>query len=330
MGETCFVRKGDMLLIPSTNHWDHCICDGEYDYDLCNKPDILTGLFYFTGETINYMPKTLKAAALMRRTQTLDPENGDLFINERMYNLSRATIDGAYPNGSIWKTYRDNEVVDIFNKVCPIGSGCGMIVIESWDTLKFVNDFNFRVENMSCVNSYYFSNSFEDMIATQGEAFALIESYYVCTLSLFDNIIYSVGISTGNASVGCSLIMFALFLLLGRYLRYTQGYRTGFDKAEEERERKEAGDILEEELDISPELAERLQKTEARVSRLVEVVRAQKKLIRELCNRQGIDLDSQSVQTVESKFQNQQRNKQLQAYLEEKLKTPGVDLQIKC
>ena len=54
-----------------------------------------------------------------------------------------------------------------------------------------------------------------------------------------ENIIFAVGISTGNASIICSLFMWVCFFFLGQYLRYTQNYTTGYADTEEQAEERE-------------------------------------------------------------------------------------------
>ena len=53
---------------------------------------------------------------------------------------------------------------------------------------------------------------------------------FSCIYDTFDNIVLSVGISTGNATVGTQIFMFFFTLLLGQYLRHFHGYRTNFDE----------------------------------------------------------------------------------------------------
>ena len=139
---------------------------------------------------------------------------------------------------------------DAFADICSTNI-CGMIVYESWTDgkatdLHFIylllsdvvvqftfsqspsilfplldinhrklNKFNFQLVEAACLSTFYSDDVFEDLLSSKDLAFQLVETYYECVLSFQDNIMYAVGISTGNASVGCSLVMFLSFLLLG-------------------------------------------------------------------------------------------------------------------
>ena len=238
VGASCFIRKGDTMLLPTVNHFNDCsdcevVMGNEDLLATCNEHNILVGLFYVPNESIDYFPVTAETASQFKKLLVND-DGSDNAFNIYAYDATKITIDGAFEDSRP----SDGDVIDIFNDLCP-NEDCSMIVFGSSGGSSIINMYHLQIPAMACKSTIYDAGHFDNIYSTFGNPLSLHERYQECHLELFDNLVFAVGISTGNASVFCSFIMCCLFFVLGRYLKHTIGYETGFaDTPEQAEERK--------------------------------------------------------------------------------------------
>lgn len=314
-GSTCFLRVGDVMIFPTTNHWERCDCAApNFNHYLCQQPDILTGLFFVNGEDFSNFPRTLDILGKIRAESNQESLNGDMYANNYFFNSSLGTITQAYPLNSVWRQYSPDQIKNYFREICFPDVNCSMIVVESWSSSQVINEYNFVVQKPACHASYYSNSSFNEMVANQKYAIHLSEAYYICTMRTEDNIVFSLGISIGNAGLGCAVLMFILFFFLGRYLKYTINYTTGFDR--------ELGEQGVESSEIAS-IRSKLDEMERLLRKQAQRIRDQKDIIMQLCSKTGIDIDipNDTLSTQTPKFR-MIENQMYQEYLESILKKP--------
>ena len=240
LGGSCFVRLGDAMLYPVVNHYEEDCADCSKinsDSQLrlsCNEPTIMVGLFYHPGENYSSYPLTIEAVSQFKKESATN-SNADILFNAHFYNSSRMTVDGATEGVN---RPSDSQVTSAFNTMCP-NTTCSMIVFKSSGGSHTINKHNLRIDYAACNNTLYKANTFDELLSTYSQSLTLRERYYECYFFLMENIIFAVGISTGNASIICSLFMWVCFFFLGQYLRYTQNYTTGYADTQEQAEQRE-------------------------------------------------------------------------------------------
>ena len=222
-GDYCFLRVGNMLLIPSIHHLKSCDCtdvtNNDDTRDECNKQNILTGLFYYADETYDAFPKTLDVATALIRGILDNPGNDD-YWNQLTYDLALAISNRAL------------DVNEKFDEVCP-DEQCSMVVItteEGYDSTAAINGYSFQLANGACTDSFYSESSFTDL--KRSIPFEFNERYKKCKLRWEDNWVNSVGISTGNASIMTQMFMFAVTFVIGQVLKHFFQYSTGFGSSD--------------------------------------------------------------------------------------------------
>ena len=230
----CLVRVGDQYLFPSINSYEDCndcssVLDNNILKENCNEQDILIALIFYPDEDVTSFPKTLKAISELK-TSTHISQQGiavDTYLNKQSYSSAKFTADGVLTSSSV----SSSDIANSYANVCASDS-CSMIVFRTVKyNRKSINEFGLEVPYGACNSSFYHENRFTELMANQ--PFVLNEEFMSCVFDIFDNLVLSVGISTGNATVGTQIFMFFFTLFLGQYLRWRHNYRTNFDVGRE-------------------------------------------------------------------------------------------------
>ena len=224
---TCFIQIGSMVLIPSLIHWykDECDCSVAYDdylETLCNQPIFLLSMYYSKNETLEYFPKTLEVAA--RNAFRLRTYDDDDYFNQLMWSTAYESMGGNQPD----YVANDTLLYNAYEELCP-NNTCSSIVFLFESFYRYnINDYDFDLLSASCSDFSYDIRRFQELNKTRSLALPLIQNYFTCYNTPFSAVTYAIGISTGNAGVAATAIMFIAYFVLGRYLFARFRYSTRF------------------------------------------------------------------------------------------------------
>lgn len=245
-GTSCFYREGNYIMFPAISHWYEDICNCStlpqneeyisFYKSKCSDLEVLLSFLLFPDETMNFFPLLLEIAADV--VYQLRQRGDDTYFNRKVHPVAHTIMGGDEEDYIFNSTTNRNN----FDTLCN-SNNCTLIVFNlniGFDAFKHdVNEFYFDIPYIACNNTAYVPSVFQELISTQPSAFTLQNEYFSCRPTETTIISYVFGVAVGNATLAASLIMFVYFFLLGRYLRYYKGYRTGivenFNKASSKR-----------------------------------------------------------------------------------------------
>jgi hypothetical protein len=192
--------------------------------------NLLLSYFYFVNETYDYFPQTVELAARAAKLFRQDRAN-DEYINNITHPAAFETNGGSDEASGMY-VVNNTKLSEAYDTLCQ-DLGCAMMVFNLVDKNKGdLNEYNLDLPYVACNSSFYQPSIFKELIETTDKAFKLQNNYYECRNDPFDIASFVIGISTGNAQVATVAVMFVFFFILGQYLRYSIGYKTGYGDLE--------------------------------------------------------------------------------------------------
>ena len=154
------------MAIPLITHYEECICSeirgdkdalencSKHHYNISNyminrtnlvgTVDILAGLLFYPGETVESAPKTFDYLARMYKSRSTDPSMEYAF-HQNAYHAMYNLITTTYVGSTEVDEATDEEIGASFDTVCD--DGCSLAVFESWDRSAFdINIYYMQVQ----------------------------------------------------------------------------------------------------------------------------------------------------------------------------------------